>query len=279
VWTTLADRTGTNSAAVDRTVRVRASIARCAAERDSPVRVSHACLGAALAVGVDGAALVVVTGRGVREPMFVSDELAERVAELQNTLGEGPAIDAFHSRGPVLVADLGSAEVGRRWPAFAQQAHQAGVGAVFSLPARAGAARLGVLDLYRCHAGPLSRDELSDALVYTEAALALALDDRARLAEPYTASNTAPEAPIHPPTELAEGPVGDLFVDRGVEVHQATGMVSAQLEIDVTEALARLRAYAFAHDLRLCDVAHAVLRRRLRLDRTAEPPTSGDTAR
>lgn len=38
------------------------------------------------------------------------------------------------------------------------------------------------------------------------------------------------------------------FSDRSVTVVSETGVVSAQLEVGVGEALVRLRAHAFAHD-------------------------------
>jgi hypothetical protein len=47
-------------------------------------------------------------------------------------------------------------------------------------------------------------------------------------------------------------------------VHQAAGMVAAQLAISVGEALIRLRAYAFANGRGLAEVADDVVRRRLR---------------
>jgi len=49
-------------------------------------------------------------------------------------------------------------------------------------------------------------------------------------------------------------------------VHQAAGMVFAQLEITVTEALVRLRAHAFAHERRIADIAADVVARRVRFD-------------
>jgi ANTAR domain-containing protein len=47
------------------------------------------------------------------------------------------------------------------------------------------------------------------------------------------------------------------------QVHQATGMVLHQLGISATEALARLRGYAFAQQRLLIDVARDVVSRRL----------------
>jgi len=47
-------------------------------------------------------------------------------------------------------------------------------------------------------------------------------------------------------------------------IHQATGMVLAQLDISATEALARMRAHAFAEHRMLIEVANDVLSRQLR---------------
>lgn len=55
-------------------------------------------------------------------------------------------------------------------------------------------------------------------------------------------------------------------------VHQASGMVAAQLDIGVGEALVRLRAYAFSHDRLVADVARDVVGHRLRF------PPPDDTA-
>jgi hypothetical protein len=46
--------------------------------------------------------------------MRVTDEVSERIAELQLTLGEGPSLDASASGGPALASDLAG---GNRGPA------------------------------------------------------------------------------------------------------------------------------------------------------------------
>ena len=55
-------------------------------------------------------------------------------------------------------------------------------------------------------------------------------------------------------------------------------MMSVQLGIDVTGALARLRAHAFLHDRRLAEVAAEVVARRLRShpDRDGDGGSPGD---
>ena len=61
--------------------------------------------------------------------------------------------------------------------------------------------------------------------------------------------------------QLANG-----WSDDHAQVYQATGMVSAQRDVGLEEALAVLRAHAFGQDLTLDEVAAAVVARRLRLD-------------
>jgi hypothetical protein len=157
----------------------------------------------------------------------------------------------------VLVADLLTAEASRRWPLFVPAAADRGVGAVFAFPVAAGAARFGVLDLYRRSAGPLSSAELADALAYADAILVLALYDRGGL-----------EAGVEMLTD------GDLS-ERRAEVHQAAGMASVQLGVTVVDALARLRAYAFVHDRGLAEVAADVVARRLRF--SPDEPADSDS--
>ena len=50
-------------------------------------------------------------------------------------------------------------------------------------------------------------------------------------------------------------------------------MLTEQLGVSITEAFARLRAYAYAQDRRLSDIAHDIVTRRLRPD--PDPPGNG----
>jgi hypothetical protein len=79
-----------------------------------------------------------VTVSGGRRPDFVvcvTDPAGEQLAELQLTLGEGPCRDMLASAAPVLAADLGHEDPGRRWPGFAAAAGRLGAGAAFAVPA------------------------------------------------------------------------------------------------------------------------------------------------
>jgi AmiR/NasT family two-component response regulator len=58
----------------------------------------------------------------------------------------------------------------------------------------------------------------------------------------------------------------DEAIEDRAELFQAQGMAMVQLGISIGEAMARLRAYAYAQDRRLSDVARDVVARRPRFD-------------
>lgn len=95
--------------------------------------------------------------------------------ELQFSLGEGPCIEAFTSRRPVLEPDLPGRGM-QRWPAYGPVAHAYGVRAVFAIPLQVGGARLGALDIYRDEPGSLSAVNLSQAVTFADLAVSVLLD-------------------------------------------------------------------------------------------------------
>jgi len=193
--------------------------------------------------------------------MCVTDEVSERLEELQLTLGEGPRADAHASGGPVLTSDLTDDETLRRWPGFAPAARQAGAAAIFTFPLQIGAIRTGVLSLYRTRPGPLTMAQLGDALVFADIATVLLLNGQNQ-----PAGSAAVTGPGGQPAELAS---------RRAEIDQATGMLTEQLGAGIEEAFVRLRAYAYAHDLRITGVARDIVARRLRLGPDRIPPADG----
>ncbi|SED63378.1 GAF domain-containing protein [Amycolatopsis tolypomycina] len=208
-------------------------------------RVCRACV---RLLPVDGAAVSVMADAGRREVVYTSNAVSAALAELQFSLGEGPCFESYSHGSPVLVPDL-AAGLPLGWPVFAAQAAEYPVAALFTFPVQIGVVRVATLDTYRGTPGSLTDDELSTALQVADlAALALSglLD-------------------------------GDRWLDgngqwmegagmRHREVHQATGMLIAQLDLPAGEALARMRAYAFGHGRALRDVAADIVAGRLELD-------------
>ena len=230
----------------NRDIRVWAAIDICARWEGTPVSIRHACIAAAQAMSAIGVGLSMAVDGGPREPDYATDPRSEELDELQFTLGEGPCRDAVDGNGPVLVADLTSERAELRWPVFAPAAAEHGVRAMFAIPIAAGAARVGVLALYRLREGLLTANELREVLTFADAALILALDRRGGVA-----------------TDV--GAVIDAgFADHRAEVHQAAGMVAAQIHAGLTDALALLRAHSYLYDRRLGAVAGDVVARRLR---------------
>jgi hypothetical protein len=215
------------------------------------VSAGDACTAAVTGVQVTGAWLSAARGREAGHLIRATDEVSERLAELELTLGEGPSLDASALGGPSLASDLADGEPRYRWPIFAPAARQAGAAAVFAFPLVIGAIRAGVLCLYRDRPGGLSYSQLGDALVFADTATLLLLDDQAR-----TGEDQGPIRPGGQPADLAA---------RRAEIDQATGMLTEQLGVGITDAFARLRAYSYANDLRLIDVARDIVARRLRL--------------
>jgi hypothetical protein len=223
-----------------------------AAGRGGSVSAGDLCAAAVTAVEVTGAWLSAARGGEAGHLMRVTDEISERLAELQLTLGEGPSLDASASGGPSLASDLADEESARRWPVFAPAACRAGAAAVFAFPLAIGAIRAGVLCLYRDRPGQLSGFQLGDALVFADTATLLLLDDGNQAAR----GRGRGAGPGGQPANLAS---------HRAEIDQATGMLTEQLGVTVTEAFVRLRAYAYANDLWLTDVSRDIVGRRLRL--------------
>jgi hypothetical protein len=229
-------------------------VAGHAAAVGRPVSVADVCAVAVKSVQVTGAWVTVSGGGGPDFVMSVTDPVAEQLAELQLTLGEGPCHEVLAFAAPVLAADLGDQASGRRWPGFAPQALRLGAAAVFAFPLSIGAIRAGVMGLYRDSPGPLPGPRLGDALILSDAATMLLLDGAHNGTDDAAATDGL----------AVNGRSPDLALHRA-EIDQATGMVTMQLGVDVGEAFARLRAYAYAHDRRLADVAGDIVGRRLRL--------------
>ena len=216
----------------------------------APISLAHVCAAAVPGVGVDGAGVTMMLSPTVRDAVHATDRVAGELEEWQLAFGEGPCVDAFATGGPVLVLDLDAPDYSARWPAFTPAALESGARALFALPLQVGAIQLGVLDLYRSLPGPLSPHELADALVFADTASALLLDEAAG-----TPADTADVA------WQRDDPTAHQ-----AQVHQATGLVLVQLGVSADVAFARLRAYAYAEDRRLGDVARAVVERRLRFE-------------
>ena len=235
-----------------RTEVVWGLVAAHAAAQGRRVSVADVCGVAVSSAHVSGAWVTASARGGPDFLICVTDPVSEQLAELQLVLGEGPCHDVLASAAPVLASDLDEKEWGRRWPGFTPEARRLGAAAVFAFPLIIGGIRAGAMGMHRTSPGPLPGARLGDGLILADAATVLLLDGARQ-----GAGGAASEAGM-------DGQSPDLALHRA-EIDQATGMVIGQLGVTAAEAFARLRAYAYAQDRRLADVAGDIVARRLRL--------------
>jgi GAF domain-containing protein len=202
---------------------------------------------------MSGAGIMLMSGDTPQGSLCTTNDVSAIIEDLQFTLGEGPCVDAYREDRPVLESDLLHPSV-RRWVAFSGPAVDAGVRAVFGFPLQVGAVRLGALNLYRDHPGPLSDTQYGDALIVADITAQAVL---------------AVQADASPGTLATALEANSNF---NYVVHQASGMVAAQLGMTVGQALVRLRAHAFGSGQPLTAIANEVVARTLRFYPDQENP-------
>ncbi len=199
------------------------------------------CRAFAQVVGADGAALALGGSTNTRSLLAVTDRHTEQVEDLQDMLGEGPSIRALLGGSPSVLD--GRPSTAKAWPALvtALLEHTAGgrPPALYAFPMQPQEAVLGVLTAHQTDPSGL-RVALEEAQFLANAIGVAVLGD-------FDPSGATHER--------------WLVRDR---ISQATGMVIAQLGISAADALAVLRAHAYAHDVTLSEVSRSVVDRKFR---------------
>ncbi|PZS36580.1 MAG: hypothetical protein DLM58_01465 [Pseudonocardiales bacterium] len=185
---------------------------------------------------VDAAAISALDD--LRVPLGASSPDAELAERLQITLGNGPCLAAYDLGYPV----TGTQEqIAHAWPLyFDLLVSQTPIRSVASLPLRTPQFRLGAIDLYWTS---------PDGVASLPLAPALELADRVAeilLAAPQILTLDAVIAP---------GWVMAGAAQRRMQVWQAVGMLNAGRAMSNRDAIAVLRAYGYAHDITLDDLA------------------------
>ncbi len=179
------------------------------------------------------------------QTVAATDRLAARVDEIQFDLGEGPCWEAVRSRRPVLLPDL-RRDGGGAWPVFAEAVWSEGIRALFAFPLLVGPLEIGAVDLYSRRPLTLEAGQTQKAADFADATarqvLQAALQTASAGGDDYAEDNQPYSRKI---------------------IHQATGMVLAQLGISADDARLVIQAHAFASDRSMMEVARDVLDRRI----------------
>jgi transcriptional regulator with GAF, ATPase, and Fis domain len=188
---------------------------------------------------VSAVGLLLADHHGQLQFMAASDEATRLLELFQIQHHEGPCLDAFVSRVPVVNADLSRAA--DRWPLFAPRASDSGFHSVHALPLRLRSEVIGALNLFGTGTGTLAPADVQVVQALADVATIGLLQERA----------------IHRAEVLTEQLQGAL--NSRVVIEQAKGALARTHGVGVDEAFEKLRSYARRTNCKLSDVANAVI--------------------
>jgi GAF domain-containing protein len=167
--------------------------------------------------------------------MAASDETTKLLELLQLEKQDGPCVDAFHQREPVINTDLQSAAA--RWPQFAPHACAAGFRSVHAFPLQLREHVIGALGIFGTTPGDFDDTDLH---------IVQSLADVAAISLLY-----------HRSIKHAEGLAQQLqtALNSRILIEQAKGAIAHAHNISVDQAFTLLRAYARRTNQRLQHVA------------------------
>jgi GAF domain-containing protein len=187
----------------------------------------------------DAAGLMLADQRGRLKLMVATMERATVLGLFELQVQEGPCLECFDTGQAITNVHL--AEAKERWPTFGPAAVESGFKATHALPMRLRGQIIGALNLF-------TKDyrRLSD----TDLAVGQAMADVATIGLLHQRN-------AHAQTILSEQLQAAL--DSRVLVEQAKGALADHAHISVSEAFNRMRDYARRNNLKLTDVASAVV--------------------
>lgn len=175
------------------------------------------------------------------ETICATDDVAAHLDETQLDSGVGPCWRARDTASPVLLPDLRQ-DAPTAWPVFLAAAARYGISSVYAFPMAVGLVDVGVVNLYATGVHALTVDQV---------------DEAARLAD------SAGQRILRTALDGLDGLDDDSSTNASPRrfVHQATGMVVAQLRVAPDDALLVIRAHAFASGRSVREVAEAIIAR------------------
>jgi transcriptional regulator with GAF, ATPase, and Fis domain len=190
---------------------------------------------------ISSAGLLLADEHGVLHLMASSSERTQELEMFQLQRDEGPCLDCFHHREPVLVPDL--AAVQDRWPQFSRAARAVGFESVHALPMRLKSSVLGALGLFAEETGVLEDDDVALAQALAHVASVALVNEKAAV----------DRAAINAQLQHA--------LTSRIVVEQAKGVIAQAGGLEMADAYAVLRRYARDHSRKLSKVASEVVHR------------------
>lgn len=189
--------------------------------------------------GADAVGLVLADHHDTLRFMAASNESGKLLELLQLQVDEGPCLDCYASRAPVVNADLGSAD--GRWPRFAPAAREAGFQSVHAFPMRLRDTAIGALNLFGRAEARFAPEEVRIVQALADVATIALLQER-QISD----------------TEALSDQLTHALTSR-IAIEQAKGALAQLQGITPTEAFELMRTQARSTQRRLTDVAEDVL--------------------
>lgn len=187
---------------------------------------------------VAAAGLMLVAPEGDLRVMAASSEEIRLVELFELQAEEGPCLDCYRTGASVAHGDLADDD---RWPVFAPVALAAGFRSVDAVPMRLRRSVIGALNLFHANPGSLRDVDLAAARGFADVATIAILQHRALLQ-----------------AQVVNDELGNALNNR-IVIEQAKGVLAERSGIEVDAAFARLRNHARNRNLRLVDVARAMV--------------------
>lgn len=170
------------------------------------------------------AGILLVDNEDKLRVMAASSDRARLLELFQLQNDEGPCLDAFSTKEPVISVDLSEAK--SRWPIFAPEAVDAGFHSVYAIPLRLRATVIGALNLFGDHVGEMPEADLRIAKALADA-VSIAIIQNQTIRE----------------SEIRAGQL-QRALDSRVAIEQAKGMLAERDQIDMDSAFRHLRSFA-----------------------------------
>ena len=201
---------------------------------------------------VAAAGLMLVSPAGDLRVMASSSE-AMRILELfELQAQEGPCLDCYRTGEPVVNQDLET--VDGRWRKFAPEALAAGFKSVHALPMRLRGSVIGALNLFNVDAGDMREADVLAAQAFADVATIAVIQHRAVLEAQVLNAQL------------------NFALNSRIVIEQAKGVLSERANLNMEQSFALLRDYARDQNLRLVDLAQAVIDDTLSVDTLGPPP-------
>jgi transcriptional regulator with GAF, ATPase, and Fis domain len=201
---------------------------------------------------VSAAGLMLIAPEGDLRAVASSSETMRLLELFELQAQEGPCLDCYRTRQPVLNQHLG--DLDDRWPRFEPVALEAGFRSVHALPMRLRGDVIGALNLFRT-----SRSDLDEADIVAGQALA----------DAATIAVLSHQATLE--TQLVNSRLSHALNSR-IVIEQAKGVLAERTGLSMEEAFATMRAHARNHNEKLVDIARGVVNGTLGVNDLSERP-------